>query len=290
MICTKCGMTIPEVELDECVGCGGALRPSAEELLRYPKFGLVKEVRPPQIQMAKLIEEALDSDVHEEVVVEGGCGVGKTFAYLAPALRSDSRIVISTGNKMLQDQLYEKDIPTLLKVMGLDNLKLFINLKGKNNYICKKRLRAQKPVFKRKKMVELWDRIVAWAEEDSVGDIKRWPGIENFDLHPLYLTRVDECDKAHCKHHAECGYYQTKQRTKDADVLLINHYLLGWDLRLKGGLIFGEYDWLIVDEAHGAPDAIRSAFSTNISQKWLPKFLDNYQANKWTCLQHGKAR
>jgi ATP-dependent DNA helicase DinG len=285
MICTKCGTTVPEVELDECVGCGGALRPSAEELLRYPKFGLVREVRPPQIQMAKLIEEALASADHEEVVVEGGCGVGKTFAYLTPALRSDSRIVISTGNKMLQDQLYEKDIPTLLKVMGLDNLKLFINLKGKNNYICKKRLRAQRQKFRRKGMVEVWDRIMAWAEQDPVGDIKGFPGLESFDTHPLYLTRVDDCEKKHCKHHTECGYYNTKQKAKDANVLLINHYLLGWDLRLKNGLIFDHYDWLIVDEAHGAPDAIRSAFSKSISQKWLSKFLEELSGEQVDLVQ-----
>lgn len=282
MICSKCRTPAPNADVTECLQCGGEVVPSAEDLLRYPKYGIVQEVRPPQIQMTSLIEEALHSNNHEELILEGGCGVGKTFAYLTPALPRDGRVVISTGNKMLQDQLNDKDIPFLMRVLKLGNKKSFVNLKGKSNYICKKRLKSTrlKKKFAKAKKTDVWERINVWADEDPLGDIKSFQGIESFDTFPLFLTRVDDCDKKSCKYHEECGFFQLRQKAKEADVVLVNHYLLGWDLRLGKGLLLDHYDTLIIDEAHGAPDAIRSAFTTVISQAWLKRFLEEVKGEE----------
>jgi Rad3-related DNA helicase len=250
-----------------CVKCGGELIPTAEELLSEPGYGFVKEIRPGQIELTKAIEQALEQPGHIEVFAEGGCGVGKTFAYGTPAVLTGMRVIISTAKKSLQDQLETKDIPFLQKKLG--HPRQFVSLKGKSNYVCKRLVKKERSLFEKNDQLDLWQRLSDWMEQDAVGDLSAFPGELEF---PATICTAEECI-GRCKIAKQCGYYITKETMRDADLVVTNHSLLGFDLRFGVGRLLGPYQVLIIDEAHAAPDYLRRAFSEEVSETWLRSFL-----------------
>lgn len=270
MRCMQCHFLAPAMTPGTkatCVKCGGTLEVTATELLSEPVHGFVREVRPGQIELTRAIEEALAGPAHAEVFAEGGCGVGKTFAYGTPAVLTRKRVVVCTAKKSLQDQLEKKDIPFLQDKLGVP--RTFVSMKGKSNYICKRLLKKEKSLFEKQGQVKLWKDLTAWAEEDEVGDLSGFPGELEF---PATVCTAEECI-GRCKISKHCGYWITKEAMRDADLVITNHSLLGFDLRFGVGRLLGAYQILIIDEAHAAPDYLRRAFSMEISETWLRSFL-----------------
>lgn len=271
MQCQKCGFTTPTVKgIDTCVRCNGPLAPSVEELLSDPSLGLVKEVRPGQITLAKLIDEAIREPGHVAVFAEGGCGIGKTFSYLVPALKSGLRIVVVTAKKSLQDQLEVKDLPYLQEKLGLP--KTFVSLKGKSNYVCKKQLKKNEKLFAQHGETRMWEDLVAWAEEDdNIGDLNAFPHELRF---PASTVTADECPGGcSISRKKQCGYRHMKGAAKEADLIVTNHSLLGFDLRFGVGRLLNPYNILVIDEAHACPDYLRRAFASEVSETWMKTFL-----------------
>jgi Rad3-related DNA helicase len=266
MNCPRCGFAIPAKEAkafdDSCPSCGAGLSISAEELLSNPELGFVKEVRPGQVDYTKMMVEFLANPGHTSAMMEGGCGVGKTFGYGVPAVLSNKRVIISTGKKSLQDQLGDKDLGFLQRTLGRP--RTFVSLKGKGNYICQRLLSKNEKMFKERHQERLHKRLTAWAKKDAVGDLDTFPGKVEF---PATLCTADEC--TNCSLADKCGYMAVKQKVKEADTVVVNHSLLGFDLRLGVGRVLGAYEVLILDEAHTAADFIRRSFSEELTPTWM---------------------
>jgi ATP-dependent DNA helicase DinG len=272
MIC-KCGYALPAALATTpgfrglCPSCNKTLRHSTEEVLSRPELGVVKEIRPGQIELATIIDKALNSQTHQIVFAEGGCGLGKTYSYNVPALLRGRRYVVCTAKKSLQDQL-EADVPRLINRLGLPQ-HTFVSVKGKANYCCRRMLKKNKELFDRKGKSEVWERLTKWLEEEPHGDLNEF-GDDEF---PISTCTADECVGRSCRYRDTCGYLVTKMRVREATVVVTNHSLIGYDLRLGVGRLFGEYDTLIVDEGHSFAENVRKSFSEDVSDAWLGNFL-----------------
>jgi ATP-dependent DNA helicase DinG len=270
-----CGFTLSAEQAAQnsktCLSCGRDLQVDAIELLSDPKLGFVKEIRPGQIQYAETLTTMLNEMGHRVAMLEGGCGVGKSFGYLLPAiLRGGAhRIIVATGKKSLQDQLANKDLPYLQRMLGKPNS--FVALKGKSNYICQHLLKRNLDMFKEKGLLALHKKLTAWAAQDEVGDLDSFPGSTTW---PVPLCTAEDCTDCSMGRDRTCGYKVLRAKAKEAELIIVNHSLLGFDLRLTPGKIFGAYDTLIVDEAHAAPGFIRSAFSQDLSPSWMSYTLN----------------
>lgn len=229
--------------------------------LTDPSRGLVRSVRASQVAMAEAVVDVIENG--GIAFQEAGTGTGKSFAYGLPAVLSDKRVVISTAKKALQEQLVAKDLPHLARtVRGA----AYALLKGKNNYVCALRYEEfLDTAFFSSVPREETDRFRAWfdrdQDEEGSGDLAGWtlPWIHN--------VRVSECVKKHCPHAETCGYVRNRALAKTARILVVNHALLAHDLALGGGKILGEYDVLVIDEAHQAPKFFRDAFSLYLNPR-----------------------
>lgn len=214
------------------------------------------EVRPQQLEMADAVAAAFEKKEH--LLVEAGTGVGKSFAYLVPAIehvtRHGGRVVISTHTIALQEQLIGKDIPFLRSVFPDEFSAVLV--KGRSNYLGLRRLaRAsarQENLFNTKKQrSELW-RIEDWAyrtTDGSLADLPRQPSDAVWDL---ARSDHDDCLGRHCQHFGRCFYQRARRRANHAQLLIVNHALLFSDmaLRHRGASILPSYDYVILDEAH----------------------------------------
>ncbi len=261
MRCTDCGIIIPfnkAPDLANCSICGVRFTPDARDILEHGKFGITKEVRPTQVAMARDIEEVFRQD-HGTLIGEGGTGIGKSFAYLIPALLADGkRVIISTAKKTLQDQL-SRDIPMLIKKMGIQNIKFGV-YKGKSNYACWK-LAQEVPLNDRSKFNNFVDKA---RRENRPADITHWKGSV-----PFWWSKIsiDNCAIGNrCAHFKEC-----RPHPKNYHIVVTNHHLMAIDLKALPGTLFGPYNTLIIDEAHQAPEAFRSAYSRAITFKSLKR-------------------
>jgi Rad3-related DNA helicase len=194
-----------------------------------------------------------------------------TFAYGLPAvLNHHGRVVIATGKKSLQDQLANKDLPFLKAHTGYP--RTFVTMKGKSNYLCRRLLDKNKRLFFSRGQEKLYRDLQEWAKDQShVGDFDTYPGQLEF---PAQLCGVDECQK--CGYEKVCGYRRRRAALLTADVAIVNHSLLGYDLRFgPGKAVLGPYRVLIVDEAHVAPGFLRSAFSQDLTETWMKYFIND---------------
>src|SRR3954462_15805660 len=125
------------------------------------------EFRRGQLQMAEAVEQALNDKRH--VIVEAGTGTGKTLAYLLPAIRSGKRVIISTGTKALQEQLFYKDVPFLEQCLGPLNVTY---MKGRNNYLCRQKLYdlARQPILNGLEEIDQYRQIAEWEPQTATGD------------------------------------------------------------------------------------------------------------------------
>ena len=259
------------LDLEDIFGHGGPL----EQALSGFK------VRREQLRMAQRVAEALAA--RESLIVEAGTGTGKTFAYLVPALLSGARILISTGTRTLQDQLFAKDLPLVSAALGRPARVAL--LKGRANYLCRYRLvRGQdaeqlallqpgRPVGPRSMLA----RIQRWARTTQRGDLAEVRGLS--DSHPVWAqvtSTRESCLGMRCPEIARCHVVQARREALEADIVIVNHHLLLADLALKEdgfGDLLGCADAVIIDEAHQIPDLATQFFGASVSSRHLETLL-----------------
>ena len=227
-----------------------------------------------QLAMASRVALALEN--RAPLVVEAGTGTGKTFAYLVPALLSGKRVLISTGTRTLQDQLFNKDLPLVAGAIGVPARVAL--LKGRSNYLCTYRL---KQLGGQKSLAGTRDRTLArverWAGITKTGDLAEVPDLG--DAHPLWpqITSTREnCLGARCADIGRCHVVEARRKAIEADIVIVNHHLLLADLALKEdgfGDLLGAADAVILDEAHQIPDLATQFFGTRFGSRQVELLL-----------------
>ena len=233
--------------------------------------------RPGQLRMAERIAAALAQ--RETLLVEAGTGTGKTFAYLVPALLSGRRVLISTGTRTLQDQLYNRDLPLLAGALGRP-VQVAL-LKGRSNYLCRARLGSAlgQPELLPTTGGRLLARIATWAAATRSGDLAEVA--ELGDTHPLrsaVSSTRDNCSGSRCPEFANCCLFAARRAALDADIVIVNHHLLLADLALKEegfGELLPTVDAFILDEAHQLPDLAAEAFGQHVSARQVESLLQD---------------
>ena len=237
------------------------------------------EPRIAQQELAAAVEDAL---AHRGVLVaESGTGTGKTFAYLVPVLLSGKKVLISTGTKHLQDQLFARDLPALGQSLGRP-LRIAL-LKGRANYLCVHRLE-----FNRETESELksqYQRVVEWRSMTVAGDISELTGVpEDSPIWPRVTSSVENCLGATCPEYESCFVARARRRALEAEIVVINHHLFFADLALKkdgfGQLLPGA-DAVVFDEAHQLPGVASRFFETTISSHQLLELCTDIRAEEF---------
>ncbi|MEP7354139.1 MAG: ATP-dependent DNA helicase [Acidobacteriota bacterium] len=224
------------------------------------------EFREGQLQMAEAVESAIKDKKH--LIVEAGTGTGKTLAYLVPAILSGKRVVISTGTKTLQEQLFFKDIPFLAQHLG--ELRACY-MKGRNNYACRQKIydADKEPILTGLEEVADFQIIREWEKTTETGDraeIKTLP--ESSSAWAKVDARSDACTGQKCPQFDRCFLTQMHQKANDSDLIIVNHHLFFADLNVKGeerGGIIPDYGAVIFDEAHEVEDVAGQYFGVSIS-------------------------
>lgn len=259
-------MTTP-APIEEILGPQGLL---SRTLPRY-------EFRPQQLQMAQAIERALMQ--RHVLIVEAATGTGKTLAYLAPALTSGKRVVVSTGTKALQEQLFFKDIPFLTQHWPT-KFKAVL-LKGRRNYLCKWRMDDMllNPRFRGPHDAKHWERVIQWARTTETGDRAEIPGLPDEYATWADLSISSEgCQGSKCKHYETCYVTQARRKAQEAEIIVVNHHLFFADMALKENSfaeILPEYDAVIFDEAHHLEDVASAYFGMQLSNYRLSELLSD---------------
>ena len=231
--------------------------------------------RPSQRRMAARIADALEQ--REHLLIEAGTGTGKTFAYLVPALMSGLRVLISTGTRTLQDQLYMRDIPLLAGALGRPLTTAL--LKGRANYLCLARLSgagAQQTLLADEEPT-LLAQVREWATTTRTGDLSEVASLgESHPLRAQLTSTRDNCLGARCAEFSRCHVFAARRAALEADLVVVNHHLLLADLALKeegfGELLPG-VDALILDEAHQLPDLAAEFFGITCSSRQFDTLL-----------------
>ena len=225
--------------------------------------------RPQQQRMSEAVEASLKDS--SQLIIEAGTGVGKTFAYLIPALLSGEKIVISTGTKHLQDQLYFKDLPTVLKILKQPVSTAL--LKGRANYLCIHRLEHHAPraqphnsrVAEKIQVIKEWSTLTKSGEIAEVTDVS-----EDDAIWPSVTSTVENCLGAECPSYQKCHVVKARQKAQKADVVIINHHLFFADLALKEegfGELLPSANAFIFDEAHQLPELASTFLATTTSSR-----------------------
>ncbi|MCG6878066.1 MAG: ATP-dependent DNA helicase [Deltaproteobacteria bacterium] len=233
------------------------------------------EVRTSQLEMALLIEKALDEGV--SVIVEAGTGTGKTFGYLVPVLLSGKKTVVSTGTKNLQDQIFEKDIPLLKKASGL-NIDAMI-MKGRQNYLCLHKYHQQ---FQQHSLIDpayvkARERLEAWVEKTAFGDRGELDWLaDNDPLWDALSASSDQCIGLDCMFLEDCFLAKLRSRAARARLIIVNHHLFFADMKIKKGG-FGEiiprFQAAVFDEAHVIEEIATTHFGENISTRQITELV-----------------
>lgn len=233
-------------------------------------------VRHVQQRMAEAVAGALER--REPLLVEAGTGTGKTFAYLVPALLSGMRVIVSTGTRTLQDQLFGKDLPLVAAALGSPARVAL--LKGRANYLCRARLAgasAQQALTGMRRPRSLLGRIERWAKLTGTGDLAEVPGLS--DASPLWAevtSTRDNCPGVRCAQYTACHVVAARRAAQEADLVIVNHHLLLADLALKEdgfGDLLGSADAVILDEAHQIPDLATQFFGATLSARQVESLL-----------------
>ncbi|HEY1766209.1 MAG TPA: helicase C-terminal domain-containing protein [Terracidiphilus sp.] len=228
------------------------------------------EYRPGQLEMAKAVERALTERRH--LIVEAGTGTGKTLAYLLPALRTGQRVIVSTGTKALQDQLYFRDIPFLETLLG--ELRVCY-MKGRANYLCRHKLGAlrDQPILSGLEEIDQYQQIAAWERETETGDRAELSGLpESSALWQKLDARADACLGSTCPDYRRCFITEMRRRALESDIIIVNHHLFFADLSVKreaGGApdagILPDAAAVVFDEAHELEEVASSYFGISVS-------------------------
>jgi ATP-dependent DNA helicase DinG len=226
--------------------------------------------------MAERVGDALAR--RSALIVEAGTGTGKTFSYLVPALLSGARVLISTGTRALQDQLFAKDLPLVARALGRP-ARVAV-LKGRANYLCHRRLaqaQTQLELDGSARTDRVLERVRRWSRITRSGDLAEVRGLS--DSHPIWPTVTstrDNCVGVHCEDFSRCHVASARRAAQEADIVIVNHHLLLADLVLKEdgfGDILGSADALILDEAHQLPDLATQFLGANFSSRRIESVL-----------------
>src|SRR2546426_3340581 len=250
--------------MNEFFGPGGVLEQ------RLPDY----EFRPSQVRMAEAVHEALEGQNH--VIIEAGTGTGKTLAYLLPALIHGRRILVSTGTKTLQDQIFYKDIPLLESVVGRPIRSAY--LKGRNNYLCRVKLETvhTEGLFTPKEL-RSFQSILDWAGNTETGDRAELGSIgDDSELWSRLDARRDRCLGTKCKDYDRCYLTLVRQKAMESDIVVVNHHLFFADLSIRKSdvaAILPDYSAVIFDEAHDLEDIATDYFGFHVSNFRLAEFI-----------------
>jgi len=227
--------------------------------------------RTSQIEMANSIAEAIAEN--KNLIAEAGTGTGKTFAYLVPAILSKKKVIVSTGTKNLQDQLFNKDLPVIRKAIKTPFKSAL--LKGRANYLCTYRLdNALNTSFGfSKEDASALARIKTWSKRTKAGDISEISDVAEGD--PIWsqaTSNIDNCLGKECKDYEDCFLVQARKKAQESDIIVVNHYLLcaDWSLRETGfGELLPNAEVVIIDEAHQLSEIASNFLGLSLSAKQL---------------------
>jgi ATP-dependent DNA helicase DinG len=257
-------------DLDDLLGGDGPLARNIEGF----------SPREQQQTLAAAVARALQD--MQTLVAEAGTGTGKTFAYLLPALLAGRRVLISTGTKTLQDQLFHRDLPAVRKAIGAP-VKTAL-LKGRSNYLCRHRFAttAEQGLFDSRERVRELEAVRQWATVTKTGDIGELDVVaENSSLWPQVTSTQDNCLGQECPEFSRCHVLEARRAAQEADVVVVNHHLLLADMVLKEdgfGEILPGVDAVIVDEAHQLPDIATQYFGISVSTRQLADWAQDLKA------------
>ena len=233
--------------------------------------GLRFEYRPGQLQMALRVEKALIEGTH--LVVEAGTGTGKTLAYVYPSLRfsliTGRRIIVSTGTKSLQEQLFYKDVPFLESILGPLNI---CYMKGRSNYLCRQKLQDIHPSSLFGAEALHFKIIQEWAEATETGDRAEIAALpEKSTLWGRIDARTDACSGKDCAHFLDCFVSEMRRRAADSNLVIINHHLFFTDLEIKmkapDASVLPAACAVVFDEAHELEHIASDCFGVSVSNR-----------------------
>lgn len=247
--------------------------------------------REAQLQMATAIQAL--KKVGDQLVVEAETGTGKTFAYVAPALLGSGKVILSTGTRNLQEQLYHRDMPRLREVLGPE--KVVTLLKGRSNYLCIQRLEqfsahpggGHDDAIKQLKVVRMW------ANETKSGDIGELSALpEDAIILPLITSNQDNCLGRECPHYEDCYLVKARKDALEADIVVVNHHLFCADLVLKDtgfGELIPAADLVVFDEAHQLPEIASQYFSDTVSTRQVTELCRDLETIYQTAVRDARA-
>ena len=254
------------------------------------------EFRRGQLQMSQAVEQALEEKRH--LIVEAGTGTGKTLAYLLPVIRSGKRVIISTGTKNLQEQLFYKDIPFLEQALfgePASGSRLSVcYMKGRNNYLCRKKLHdlTDQPVLSGLEEIEQYRAIAAWEKTTGTGDRAELAELpETSALWHKLDARSEACIGQKCSEWERCFITEMRRRGMESDIIIVNHHLFFADLAIKlqadgapDAGILPEAAAVIFDEAHELEDVAGNYFGISVSNLRIEDLARDVEAS----LQHNR--
>ncbi|WP_218753846.1 ATP-dependent DNA helicase [Vibrio parahaemolyticus] len=231
------------------------------------------QARQPQIDMAEAVSSAIKDQT--QLVVEAGTGTGKTFAYLVPALLSGKKVIISTGSKNLQEQLYHRDLPLMVNALGFYGQVAL--LKGRSNYLCLDRLSRQMVESHTNEsdptLLTQLVKVRSWSSETKTGDLGDCEDLpEDSMIIPTITSTNDNCLGKECSSYTDCFVLKARKRAMDSDIVVVNHHLFLADLAIKEtgfGELIPEADVFIFDEAHQLPDIASEYFGQSVSSRQI---------------------
>ncbi len=242
------------------------------------------EYRHGQVKMAEAVLRAFEEKKH--LIVEAGTGTGKTLAYLVPAiayaLAKNKRVIISTGTKNLQEQLMEKDIPFLQKVLPKKFTASY--MKGRSNYACLYRIAKaeMQPILEGLDEMDYFEEVRQWARESETGDRSELVNLpENISFWSRINAKSETCLGQKCPDFEPCFITRTRTRAEEADILIVNHHLFFADLNLRGneyGRVLPDYSAIIFDEAHLIEDIAADYFGFQVSSFQLDEIARDIDA------------
>src|SRR5213595_1036170 len=250
--------------MQDFFGQGGVLEQRLEDY----------EYRPSQVRMAEAVHRALEEQ--SPVIIEAGTGTGKTLAYLLPALLHGRRILVSTGTKTLQDQIFYKDIPLLERVMGRPIQAAY--LKGRNNYLCRLKLETLhvEGLFGLRELRN-FQSVLDWAQQTETGDRAELGSVgEDSELWARMDARRDRCLGTKCRDYNRCFLTLMRQKAMEADIVVVHHHLFFADLAIRKSevaSILPDYSAVIFDEAHELEDIATDYFGFHVSNYRLAEFI-----------------
>lgn len=237
------------------------------------------EYRAGQIKMAEAVMRAFEENKH--LIVEAGTGTGKTLAYLVPAIAAalgkNKRIIISTGTKNLQEQLMEKDIPFLQKIMPKKFTAAY--MKGRSNYACLYRIKKAEtqPILESLDEFDSFQKVSGWVRESETGDKAELIDLpENLSYWRDINAKGETCIGQKCVQFENCFITRMRQRADEADIIIVNHHLFFADLNIRGnefGRVLPDYAAVIFDEAHLIEDIAADYFGFQLSSFQLDELV-----------------